>query len=433
VTARVLTVGLLTAYLRELFESDELLADTWIEGEVSDLFRSRAGHVYFTLTDGESQLKCVLFRREASRQQLTIRAGDRISVHGRVSIYGQAGQYQLYADVLQPAGTGILALQFELLRQRLEAEGLFDPHRKRPIPASPRCIGVVTSPDGAVWHDIQHVLRRRYPLVELILAPATVQGDQAPESLVAALDALQEAGRADVIIVARGGGSAEDLWCFNDERVVRAVFASRIPVVSGIGHETDWTLVDYVADLRAPTPSAAAEICSPSIIDFADRVERARARLAFYAAESLAERREELRHRCRLLERRAPRSATAERRRSIVAMTQAMDAVIHLAIASNRDRVRSVARAATVQQRSAFGQRVTGVRIRHVELRSMDPRAVLNRGYAVVTRRSDGALVTSVGLAQTKDSIETRLRDGTIVSQVVDVCRRPIREEREGA
>src|SRR6478752_6280485 len=254
-----------SAYLKQLIESDDFLSDLWVEGEISDYFVSRQGHIYFTLNDEGATLKCVMFKGSAIRQRGNTQSGDHVAAHGRFSIYEQQGRYQLYADLIQPAGLGLQALQFELLRQKLEAEGLFDLSRKRALPPAPKVIGVVTSADGAVWHDIQQVLRRRYPFAHLILSPTSVQGDRAPASIVAALQRLIEDGRSEVIIVGRGGGSAEDLSAFNDEHVIRAAFASTVPIVSAVGHETDWTLLDLVADLRAPTPSAAAELVTPSI------------------------------------------------------------------------------------------------------------------------------------------------------------------------
>ncbi len=211
---QVVSVQLLTSYIRQVLETDDVLADLWVEGEIAETFVARSGHVYFTLHDDQSRLKCVIFKAQAQRLRALPRSGDQIAAHGRISVYERDGTYQLYVDFLQPAGLGILALQLELLRQQLAAEGLFEPTRKRPIPPMPSCIGVVTSVDGAVWHDIQHVLRRRYPLALLLLASTPVQGDAAPAGIVAALKALQDDGRPEVIIIARGGGSAEDLWCF---------------------------------------------------------------------------------------------------------------------------------------------------------------------------------------------------------------------------
>ncbi|MGI9253940.1 MAG: exodeoxyribonuclease VII large subunit, partial [Thermomicrobiales bacterium] len=251
----VLPVGAVIGLMRQALQVHPFFSDLWISGEVVSANVVR-GNCYLTLADPQGQLRGVVFKGNLTRQVQTPRAGMQVSVHGKLDVYAARGELQIIIDSVQQAGLGIAALELERLRQQLEAEGLFDPSRKRPIPAAPRHIGVVTSETGAVWHDIQHVLRRRFPLTTLILAPSSVQGDGAPESIVSALRSLEEDGLSDVIIVARGGGSAEDLAAFNAESVVRAVFACSIPVVSGVGHETDVTLIDFVADLRAPTPSA---------------------------------------------------------------------------------------------------------------------------------------------------------------------------------
>src|SRR5215217_777716 len=283
-SARLLPVGAFVCLFREALESDPLYADLWLDGEVSDVSRSSAGHVYFNLRDDDGCLKCVLFRGQALRQHYPLRLGDQIVVHGGLSIYPRSGAIQLVADLVQPAGLGAASLELEYLRQRLEAEGLFDPLRKRPLPTSPGTIGVVTSLHGAAWHDIVNVVGRRYPLADLVLSPAQVQGDGAAESIVRALQTLQNEADVDVVILARGGGASEDLSAFNDERVVRAVFASRVPVVTGVGHATDRTLVEDVADVFAPTPSAAAELCVPSIADLSERLHSMESRLIWSMA-----------------------------------------------------------------------------------------------------------------------------------------------------
>jgi exodeoxyribonuclease VII large subunit len=272
-----LTVADLTRYLRELLESDALLQDLWVQGEVSNFSRPSSGHLYFTLKDSSASLRCVMWRSAAARQVQLPAEGQAIEVHGYVSIYDVGGQYHLYADIIRPLGEGLLYQEFLRLKARLEAEGLFDPGRKRPLPARPNRIGIVTSPTGAAIRDILNTLGRRYPLAEAILAPTPVQGAEAPPGIIAALEALERLVKPDVIIVARGGGSLEDLWAFNDEGVVRAIAASQVPVIAGIGHETDFTLSDFAADLRAPTPTAAAELATPNLadlqVDLDDRIQ----------------------------------------------------------------------------------------------------------------------------------------------------------------
>ena len=271
---RVLGVSEVTRAVRDALRGDPRLADVWVEGEVGRVTISSAGHAYFTLKDDRSQLACVWFRDVRLASPFEARAGLRVVVHGRIDVFDAQGVYQCYVEAVQPAGLGDLALRFEATKAKLDAEGLFDPRRKRPLPPRPATIGVVTSLSGAVLHDVRRVLARRWPMARLVVAACRVQGDGAAETIVAALerlarhgDACRAAGRPDdaagVVIVARGGGSLEDLWPFNDERVVRAVVAHPVPVVAGVGHETDVTLVDFAADLRAPTPSAAAELVVP--------------------------------------------------------------------------------------------------------------------------------------------------------------------------
>lgn len=423
---QVVTVGLLTSYIRELLESDDLLADLWVEGEIADTFVARSGHIYLTLRDGESLLKCVVFRAQAQRLRVSPRPGDHIAAHGRISVYERDGTYQLYVDLLQPAGLGILALQLELLRQQLAAEGLFEPSRKRPIPAMPSCIGVVTSAEGAVWHDIQNVLRRRFPLVHLLLAASPVQGESAPAGIVAALQALQDDGRAQVVIVARGGGSADDLWCFNDERVVRAVFACRIPVVSGVGHETDWTLVDDVADLRAPTPSAAAELCSPSIVDLASRLVDAQRMADRLIRERLDEAADELKEVTSKIERLSPETTIAGDRTRVDGL--------RLSLGQHRDRSVSAARA-TVGERQARVRRAIrdslSTRRRSFDLERarlvvLNPGNVLRRGYAHLTSDTDAGPITSVDDVAVRDRITARLADGVIAGRVEGLARQSL-------
>ena len=244
----------LTRYVRQTLETDYRLQDLWVKGEAFNVSRPSSGHLYFTLKDSEASLRCVMWRSEVADLTALPRDGEAIEVHGRISVYEAGGQYQLYADDIRPAGIGALFEEFIRLRDRLEKEGLFDPERKRPLPEWPKRIGVVTSPTGAALRDVLNVLRRRYPLLEVILAPTAVQGDEAPGGIVSALAALNTYSDPDVILLVRGGGSIEDLWAFNDEGVARAIAASEAPVVSGVGHETDVIIADYVADVRAPTP-----------------------------------------------------------------------------------------------------------------------------------------------------------------------------------
>jgi exodeoxyribonuclease VII large subunit len=418
VSTRVLEVSLLTSYIKELFELDDVLTDLWVEGEVSECFQARSGHFYFTMRDADCALKCVMFRGSVQRQVHLPQPGDKVAAHGRVSVYEREGAYQLYSDLIQPAGIGALALEFALLRQRLEAEGLFEPSRKRPIPVPSRFIGVATSPDGAVWHDIQQIVARRYPLSELILAGCAVQGDKAVESIVSAIEALQNDGRAEVIIVARGGGSAEDLACFNDERVVRAIFASRIPVVSAVGHETDWNLSDEVADLRAPTPSAAAELCTPSRRDYEDRIEAIGARIEFAGDELIERRRSLLLRHVSDLKRATPLDALLEfRQRSEAFKVTLSNSLRTLLVEFSSQSVSHGNRLATAK--TAFlSNRSKNLEVNWASLNALDPHKVLARGYSVLSQNG-GRPIASVADVAAGDRLQTTLRDGTIESTVI--------------
>jgi exodeoxyribonuclease VII large subunit len=396
VTARLLPVGAFVCLFREALESDPLYQDLWLEGEVSDLSRSSAGHVYFSLRDDDGCLKCVQFRGQALRQHHTLRIGDQVVVHGGLSVYPRSGAMQLVADLVQPAGLGAASLELEYLRQRLEAEGLFDPLRKRPLPASPGTIGVVTSLHGAAWHDIVNVVGRRYPLADLVLSPAQVQGAGAAESIVQALQALLQDVEVDVVILARGGGATDDLSAFNDERVVRAVFASQVPVVTGVGHATDRTLVEEVADVSAPTPSAAAEVCVPSIAELGERLLSLESRLIW----SLAARR---------ADGDAALQAAARRLLASCPVPRLREHSSELGTAANR-------------MRRAVGDRVSrgklSVALSGDVLAALNPAAVLQRGYAALQRADDRLPVFSVAQAEPGTTIVALLADGTLKSSV---------------
>src|SRR6266542_5963010 len=288
-SAQQWTVSKLTFYIRKLLEENETLQDVWVQGELSNLSRPASGHVYFTLKDSSAALKCVMWKTSAMRLGIPLQDGKQVEVHGKIGIYEVSGQYQLYADQIRSVGEGALYQEFLRLKAMLEAEGLFAPERKRPIPMFPRRIGIVTSATGAALRDMLNTLRRRLPLVEVILAPSPVQGIEAPPALIKAIQSLNDQ-RPDVILIARGGGSIEDLWAFNDERVVRAVAMSEVPIISGVGHETDFTLCDFAADLRAPTPTAAAELATQiTILDLRAELQNSQNRLVSATLNLLTE------------------------------------------------------------------------------------------------------------------------------------------------
>jgi exodeoxyribonuclease VII large subunit len=382
------TVTTLTRYLRALLEGDSTLQDVWVEGEISNLSRPASGHVYFTLKDAGAALRCVMWRSDVLRNRLSLQDGMAVEVHGRIGIYEPAGQYQLYADRIRPLGEGALFQEFLRLKALLEAEGLFDPARKRPIPALPRRIGIVTSASGAAIRDMLNTLRRRLPVVEVILAPSLVQGEEAPLALVEALSALARQ-KPDVILLARGGGSIEDLWAFNDERVVRAVAASPVPIICGVGHETDFTLCDFAADLRAPTPTAAAELATQTTLqDLLAYLQMLENRLLTAADEYLAGQQSALDG----LNTRLRFHSPARR------------------IQSERQRLDDLSRRAAwaMLQRSRLqNTRLDGLNRR---LQALNPLAVLRRGYALVRRKEDGGLVTRV--AQASAEMIVRVSDG---------------------
>jgi len=381
---QVYAVRQVATHLRELLESDLFLSDLWISGEVSNLRRYPSGHVYFSLKETDAALSCVLFK--SSNTGFKFADGDAVVAHGRISFYEVRGDLQFIVDFVQPEGVGALQAEFERMKARLQEEGLFDPGRKRALPRFPQRIGVVTSPAGAVFHDICHVLERRWPLAEVVLAPAAVQGPDAVPRIVAALEALNRRDDIDVIIVARGGGSLEDLWCFNDEQVARAIFGSVIPIVSGVGHETDTTIADYVADVRAPTPSAAAELVAPERTEVSVRLSVAAGTLLANVQDQLESGRSGVRNAALLMERAAP-DINRERQRTDDLTRQTMTSVETM--------VRT------------FQKGLHGF---HLALRSLDPYATLQRGYALVQR--DGHVVDSVEGATVGERLNVRVRDG---------------------
>lgn len=383
-------VSALNRYVKELIESDYRLQDIWVEGEVANLSLPKSGHIYFSLKDESATLKAVMWKTHAARLPQLPQAGSRVRAHGRLSVYEAGGDYQLYADRIITAGAGDLYLRFEELKARLAAEGLFAPDRKRPLPALPRTIGVVTSPSGAALRDILNVLRRRWPLARVIVFPTLVQGEAAPPEIVRALQAAYQSP-LDVLLIARGGGSAEDLACFNEEQVVRTVAQSPIPTVSGIGHEIDFTLTDFAADLRAPTPSAAAEQATPNRADLLLQVQAARAMLADLTLSHLADSRSQLAYLTAQLRLYSPQSR-------IEALRQRIDDL--------------VLRADRGQQQQLSQRRATLTRQASL-LSALNPRAILNRGYAIVTH-PDGQVVRHATQTAPGDPVNITLAHGRL-------------------
>jgi exodeoxyribonuclease VII large subunit len=388
---RILSVGTIASYLKDLVESDEVLTDMWVEGEVSSFTVPASGHGYFTIKDDQSAIDCVIWKAIRQRQSFQPRPGDRIVVHGGATVYERTSRLQISADVLYPAGAGILQLQLEQLRLRLEAEGLFDVDRKRPLPTFPRRIGVVTSPTGSVWHDIRRVLERRYPIAEVILSPAVVQGEAAPDSVVAALDRFAE-HPVDVIIVARGGGSAEDLWAFNDERLVRAMFAVPVPIVSAIGHETDTTLADHVADQRAATPSVAAELVSPDLPSISYAIEDVR--MAMYGSV------------LRGLQQRIDQVAGIQYRLGLVSPAAHLETMNAMLQRASERLERAL--------RDSLGARTHSVEREVLVLEALDPAKLLSRGYAWVAGKDDHLAVRSARGLRRGDGLQLTFADSSV-------------------
>ena len=395
----VLRVGQLAIRLAEHIQSGDEFKDLWIEGEVVQARTSTAGHIYFTLRDNVGQLQCVLFATQAAQIALTPRDGAKVLTHGWVEFYHRDGRCQIRVDDLRPAGAGDAFLRMEALKRRLTAEGLFALERKRLLPTAPARVGVVTSPIGAVWRDIQTVVARRDPRVELVFAPALVQGGGAVESLIGAIDGLAQLRDLDVVIIARGGGAAEELMAFNDEALVRAIARFARPVVSGVGHETDITLCDLVADVRAPTPSAAAELVVPDARVGQASADRLLRRISSRVRETLDGRRRRLVAAHRRVERRAPPAQIAALRQQLDEERRALDRAMARLVPARR-------------QRLAHAKR---------QLDALSPLNVLGRGYAIV-ESIDGRIRAGVAELHAGEHARVRMRDGraSVIVEGVD-------------
>ena len=390
----VQSVGELTKNIKRILETDRSLVKLLVRGEVSNFRRYESGHCYFTLKDATAALKCVMFRSRAERLRFEPQNGMQIIAAGNISVYERDGAYQLMVDGLSPDGAGELAVAFEQMKARLSAEGLFAPEFKKPLPLFPRRIGVVTSPDGAVLRDIFRVSKRRMPAVQLVLYGVQVQGESAAGQIAAGIEFFNRAYPVDVLIVGRGGGSMEDLWAFNEEKVVRAIFASQIPVISAVGHETDFTLADFVADRRAPTPSAAAEIAVPDARELLARIDGLTVRLTQAVKGNIAAKRAKL----DILKRSA---MFMYPQRMLENRTQRLD-MLRTALKQNSLTVLTAKRQRFI--------------VALEKLDAMNPARVIRRGYGIVQR--DGALVKSVRQVNPGDAINIILADGKLTATV---------------
>lgn len=420
---------------------ERALSVIWVEGELSNLSQPGSGHWYFTLKDREAQLRCVMYRNRNALLGFTPRPGAQLLLRGRISVFEPRGEYQLIAEYLEEAGIGALQRQFERLKARLAAEGLFASERKRTLPRFPRRIGVITSPAGAALHDILKILARRFPAAAVLIYPAVVQGAAAAPALIAALETAGTRSECDVLILARGGGSLEDLWAFNDERLARAIAASALPVVSGVGHEIDFTIADLVADARAPTPSAAAELVVPDRAAFLQALARTAQRLDFCMRRELQALAARLGGTRRRLELSHPGVRLLQQAQRLDELSLRLAAAMRAGL--QRDRLR-VAHGGERLMRCSPGQLLRAQGERHERLRarldqaakeqvtraahrlalaqralnSVSPLATLARGYAIVTR-ANGALLTDADAARPDEEIEARLARGVLRARVI--------------
>lgn len=391
-----ISVSVLSLYLKELLETNDILQNIWVHGEVSNCKTYPSGHCYFTLKEGDAQLPCVFFKNARLRTSApSLRDGMALAVNGRVSFYERDGKLQFYVDEVMSLGEGALFRKFEQLKAQLEAEGLFDPARKRPLPVQPAIIGIVSSPQAAALRDMLRTLRNRYPLAQVIFAPSLVQGAEAPASIAAALDLLNEHGEADVIIVGRGGGSIEELWAFNEEIVARAIARSRIPVISGVGHETDFTIADFVADHRASTPTGAATAAVPDISDWQDDLAAKEQMLTTLMLERLADLKDQMTYALRDLQRVSPQNSIIQRRQQLDEYTDRLQNHMQHIISLRTEQLRGVS----------------------LQLHSLSPLLTIARGYAVV-RQQDQTVVSSVQQVQAGEVLTIQVQDGHLSVEV---------------
>ncbi len=396
----VFTVSEINEYVRMLLDSDPRLRRVWLRGEISNFTNHyKTGHFYFSLKDDQSALRAVMFRGNNSRLTFLPENGMRVLVCGDIRAYPRDGQTQIVVTDMQPDGAGSLAVAFEQLRKKLEGEGLFDPTRKKPLPKYPRRIGVITSPTGAAIHDIIRITGRRYPLCELILFPALVQGSGAPASLCTGVEFFNSVDLVDAIIIGRGGGSMEDLWAFNDERLARTIAASRLPVISAVGHESDVTICDFVADLRAPTPSGAAEVAVPDCEELSLVLQSMETRIRRATAQYLTRAREALDRRAghRLLT--SPRALFDERR-------------MHLCM--REERMMRLMEAKLTRVRGEMTRRAA-------QIEALSPLSVLSRGYAMVTEGENKQVISMAGHLREGDTVRLRFADGQASAHITSV------------
>ena len=428
---RIISVSELNEYIKLVLENDELLMRVFVRGEISNFVNHyKTGHFYFSLKDAGGAVRAVMFRGNASKLKFQPENGMRVILGGRIGVFPRDGQYQIYVETMEPDGVGALYVAYEQLKAKLAAEGLFDTSRKKPLPEIPARIGVITSPTGAAIRDILNILGRRFPLAEVVLYPALVQGEHAAPDLVRGMRYFNENGNVDVIIIGRGGGSLEDLWAFNDETLVRAVAASEIPVISAVGHETDFTLCDFAADKRAPTPSAAAELAVPDGEELAAALEGYSRRMDAVLAKKITLYRERLK---RLSEARvltSPTNVIDDKRMALAMEERALLDRMAALIARKKTAFSSYERVLSSRMENMIARKRTAFASHTAKLDALNPLSVVSRGYSAVFDEN-GKLVRSVSQTAEGEKISFMLTDGRVHATVNAIEKNEKTEEQE--
>lgn len=392
---KIITISQLNSYIKDRLESDHILSNVWVKGEISNFKHHSSGHMYFTLKDKTSQLKCVMFRSRAQNLQFMPSNGMAVISRGYVTVFERDGQYQLYVEEIQPDGIGALYTAFLQLKERLQAEGLFESEIKKPIPRFPQRVGVVTSPTGAAVRDIITVIQRRFPQTHILIIPVKVQGEEAPAEIEAGIRLANNYNKLDVLIIGRGGGSIEELWAFNTERVARSIFDSRIPVVSAVGHETDFTIADFVADRRAPTPSAAAEMVVPDIRELQKHIDSQLQHLVNGTKSKVVTLQERLARLTQSNVLRRPKDEIYKKMMELDYLTRGMRQNIRILLNT---------------MKSSLGMSITS-------LDNLSPLATLSRGYSIATD-SQGKVINQAGCLKPGDYIEVIMKNGSVECNV---------------
>lgn len=450
----IFTVSRLNQTVRTLLEQE--MGQVWISGEISNFSQPSSGHWYFTLKDDTAQVRCAMFRNSNRRVTFRPQHGQQVLVRANITLYEPRGDYQIIVESMQPAGEGLLQQQYEQLKQRLTAEGLFDQRHKQALPSPARQVGIITSKSGAALHDILHVLKRRDPSLPIVIYPTSVQGADAPSQIVRAIELANLREECDVLIVGRGGGSLEDLWSFNDERVARAIFASSIPVVSAVGHETDLTIADFVGDVRAPTPSAAAEIVSRNQLELLRQIQSQQTRMEMAMDYYLAQRMQRFTRLQHRLQQQHPQLRLARQQTTLERLQQRLNVAIDAKLRRSGQLQQRLAQRLNQQQPQArihraqtriqqleyrlsqvISARLSGTRQRFgtalAQLEAVSPLATLARGYSVTTAQ-DGKVLKKAKQIKSGDTLTTRLEDGWVKSQVTDITPlKPVRRRKPAA